>query len=161
MYYLVVSRLVAYKRVDLAIEACNRLGAPLIIVGDGPARPQLERLAGSSVRFVGRVTDDVIRRFYAECKALLFPGQEDFGLAPLEAQASGRPVIAYGRGGVLESVEHGVGGLLFDTQTVDALVDAMQQADAMAFEPAAVRRNAERFDVAVFRQQLTQLVSAL
>jgi glycosyltransferase involved in cell wall biosynthesis len=147
-----------YKRVDLAIEACNRLRLPLVVVGDGPARAELERLAGPTVRFAGRLSDAETRACYTRCTALVFAGQDDFGLAPIEAQAAGRPVIAYARGGVLESVEDGIGGVLFEPQTADGLVDAIRRFQRLQFQPRDLRRGAERFDVSEFRARLTRLV---
>ncbi|PYU97333.1 MAG: glycosyl transferase, partial [Acidobacteria bacterium] len=104
-YYLVVGQLVDYKRADLAIEACNRLGRPLRVVGDGAEYRRLRRLAGPSVKFLGFLPEAALREHYANCRAVLFPGEEDFGIVPVEAHSYGRPVIAYGRGGVLETVQ--------------------------------------------------------
>jgi glycosyltransferase involved in cell wall biosynthesis len=157
-YYLVVSRLVPYKRVGLAVEACRRIGAPLVVVGDGPERAALERSAGPTVRFVGRVSDAEVKQHYTRCKALLFPGHEDFGLTPLESQASGRPVIAYGRGGVLETVTDQVTGLFFEPQTADALVEAIGRFEQMDWSSAAARENAARFDTREFRAGLLRFV---
>lgn len=157
-YYLVVSRLVPYKRVGLAVEACSRIGAPLVVVGNGPERAALERNAGPTVHFVGRVSDAEVKQHYSRCKALLFPGHEDFGLTPLEAQASGRPVIAYGRGGVLETVKDQVTGLFFESQTADALVDAIRRFEKMRWSPAAALQNAARFDMPEFRAGLLRFV---
>ncbi|MET0400285.1 MAG: glycosyltransferase [Longimicrobiaceae bacterium] len=153
-FYLVVARLVPYKRVDLAVRAATRLGRRLVVVGDGSERRRLEALAGPTVEFLGRRGDDEVAELLARCRAFLFPGWEDFGIAPVEAQAAGRPVIAYGRGGAAETVVDGSTGVLFEEQTVDALADAMLRADAIAFEPATCRRNAERFGADVFRAQL-------
>jgi len=158
-YYLVVSRLVPYKRVDLAVEACSRIEAPLVVVGDGPERIALERIAGPTVRFVGRVSDAEVKRYYTRCKALLFPGHEDFGLTPIEAQASGRPVIGYRRGGILETVTDQITGLLFEPHTADALVEAIRKFETMQFSPEAARQNAERFDMEEFRSGLMRFVT--
>lgn len=105
-YYLVLSRLVAYKRFDLAVEACKSLNKKLVVIGDGPERENLEKLAAGSenIKFTGRLSDEEVKKYMAECKALIFPGEEDFGIVPVEAQSCGRPVIAYGKGGVLDSV---------------------------------------------------------
>lgn len=157
-YYLVVSRLVPYKRVELAVEACSCIGAPLVVIGDGQERAALERIAGPTVRFVGRVSDAEVKQHYTRCKALLFPGHEDFGLTPLEAQASGRPVIAYGCGGVLETVTDQVTGLFFEPQTADALVEAIRRFEKMPWSSAAARQNAARFDMQEFRAGLLRFV---
>jgi glycosyltransferase involved in cell wall biosynthesis len=157
-FYLVVSRLVPYKRVDLAVQAAHRLGRKLVVVGDGPERKQLERMAGATVRFLGRRSDAEIADLYARCRAFLFPGWEDFGIAPVEAQAAGRPVIAYARGGATETVLDGTTGVLFDEQTVDGLVDAIRRFEAESFDPAVCRRNAERFDSAEFRARIRRAV---
>lgn len=153
-FYLVVARLVPYKRVDLAVRAASRLGRRLVVVGDGSERRRLEALAGPTVEFLGRRGDDEVAGLLARCRAFLFPGWEDFGIAPVEAQAAGRPVIAYGRGGAAETVVDGSTGVLFEEQSVDALADAMLRADRIAFEAATCRRNAERFGADVFRAQL-------
>lgn len=153
-YYLVVSRLVGYKRVDLAIEAATRLRRRLLVVGDGPERRRLEKLAGPTVEFLGRRSDDELVDLYARSRGFIFPGFEDFGIAPVEAQASGRPVIAYGRGGATETVVDGVTGVFFREQTVTSLVEAIIRFERMSLEPAACRRNAERFDQEIFRDSL-------
>ena len=157
-YFLVVSRLVPYKRIDLAIEACNKLGLPLKIVGGGRDREALRRLAGPTVEFLGRVSDAEIKQLYARCRAFIFPGEEDFGLTPLEAQASGRPVIAYGAGGALETIIEGQTGVFFREPTVDSLVEALASLPRAGWDGIEIRRNAERFDNAVFKQQLASFV---
>ena len=150
-YYLIVSRLCRYKRVDLAIQAMNQLDRPLLIVGEGPQRDEFERLAqNDSIRFLGYVSDNELLRLYSGCKALIFPQEEDYGLVPLEAQASGRPVIAYGAGGALETVVDGETGVFFEKQTTEALVEAILKADRMNFDTARIRQNAARFDVRMF-----------
>jgi glycosyltransferase involved in cell wall biosynthesis len=155
-YYLVVSRLVPYKRIDVAVEAFNILKRPLLIVGEGRARASLEKKAGPNVRFLGRVSGEELARLYARCQALIFPGREDFGIAPLEAQASGRPVIAYAAGGALETIVEGKTGLFFKPQTPEALAEAVLEFEKRAadFDPAAIRENAMRFDVQNFREKM-------
>jgi glycosyltransferase involved in cell wall biosynthesis len=153
-YYLVVSRLVAYKRIDLAIAAANRLGRRLIVVGDGPERARLAAMAGPTVEMRGRLPDEEIRDLYAGCRAFVFPAFEDFGIAPVEAQAAGRPVIAFGRGGATETVVNGRTGVFFDAQQIEALVEAMLEFERGSFDPRECRRNAERFDRRAFRRGL-------
>ncbi len=159
-YYLVVSRLVPYKRIDIAVEAFNLLKRPLIIVGEGRARAALEKKAGPTIRFLGKVSAEELARLYARCRALIFPGREDFGIAPLEAQASGRPVIAYAAGGALETVVEGKTGLFFREQTPEALAEAVQEFERRAgeFNPEDMRKNAKRFDVEIFRKKLQLFV---
>lgn len=157
-FYLVVSRLVKYKRVDLAVEACNRLGRRLVVVGDGPDRARLEAMAGSTIEFRGRLTDEEIADLYARCRALLFPGYEDFGIAPVEAQAAGRPVIAYARGGALETVVDGTTGVFFDQQTPEAVAEAALQLDRLTIDPASCRQNANRFAVSEFVRRISAMI---
>lgn len=153
-FYLVVSRLVAYKRVDLAVEAANRLGLRLIVVGRGPEQKRLRSLAGSTVEFRGAASDAEVAELYRRCRAVLFPGLEDFGIVPVEAQAAGRPVVAFGRGGALDSVIDGVTGVLFPEQTADGLADAIRQLERAPVDPAACRANAERFGAEQFRHRI-------
>jgi glycosyltransferase involved in cell wall biosynthesis len=160
-YYLVVSRLVAYKRIDLAIEAANLLRRRLIVVGDGPERQRLQALAGPTIEFRGRVGDDEIPQLFAGCRAFLFPGIEDFGIAPVEAQAAGRPVIAFGKGGVLDTVLDGITGVHFHEQTAVALARAITEFDRRRWEPERCRRNAERFDRKRFVEQFRCAVDAV
>ena len=158
-YFLVVSRLIPYKRIDLAVEACSRLGLKLKVVGDGRDRVALERLAGPTVEFLGRRPDAEVKQLFARCRGFLFPGEEDFGLTPLEAQASGRPVLAFAAGGPLETVVDGQTGLFVHSQTVDAWTDALARFNAMRWDSAAIRRHAEQFDVRVFKERLTNFVA--
>jgi glycosyltransferase involved in cell wall biosynthesis len=157
-FYLVVSRLVGYKRVDLAVEAANRLDRRLVVVGDGPARRKLQAMAGPTVEFRGALGDEEVAELLARCRAFLFPGWEDFGITPVEAQAAGRPVIAFGRGGALETVVDGTTGLFFEEQTPEALATAMLALEGRDFDAGSCRRNAERFGSATFRARLTDAV---
>lgn len=157
-FFLVASRLQAYKRIDLAVEACSRLGLPLHVLGDGPDRPRLEQLAGPSVRFFGRVSDSELRGQLARCRAFLFPGEEDFGLTPVEAQASGRPVIAYAAGGALETVRDGATGTFFRPQTTEALSETLRNFSD-DFDPVEIRRHAQSFDQTTFVQRLFELIA--
>lgn len=157
-FYLVVSRLIPYKRIDLAVQALTRLGRRLIIVGDGRDRARLEALAGPMVEFKGRLPGEAVADLMANCRAFLFPGFEDFGIAPVEAQAAGRPVIAFGQGGALDTVIEGQTGLFFREQSVEALMGAIEQFERLSFDPAAARVNAERFSVERFKQELGDFV---
>jgi glycosyltransferase involved in cell wall biosynthesis len=149
-YYLVVSALEPYKRIDLAIRAMRRLGRCLIVAGRGSQARALQRIAGRDVEFTGWVDDERLRELYRGCRALLFPGLEDFGMCPVEAQACGRPVIAYGRGGALESIQDRATGLFFPEQTVESLIEAVDAFEGLPFDPAAARRNSLRFSPANF-----------
>lgn len=157
-YFLVAARLLSYKRIDLAVEACNRLGAPLHIAGEGPDRSRLESLAGPTVRFLGRVTDQEVRRQMACCRALIVPGEEDFGLTSLETQACGRPVVAYRAGGALETVEDGVTGLLFPEQTVDCLAETLSRLSD-TYDPEVLRAHALRFDKPAFKRRMYEVLT--
>jgi glycosyltransferase involved in cell wall biosynthesis len=148
-YFLIVSALVPYKYVDLAVEAFGRTRQKLIVVGDGPELPGLKKRAAANVEFAGHVTDEVLREYYARCRAVVFPGEEDFGIVPVEAMASGKPVIAFARGGALETVRESPElktGILFQEQTVEALVAALRVFETSSFDPLVLRRFAERFD---------------
>ena len=165
-YYLVVSAFAPYKRIDLAVEACNELGAALKIVGSGQDEAQLRELAGPTVEFLGWRSDEEIADLYSRCRAFLFPGEEDFGITPLEAMASGRPVIAYGRGGALETVsapggERPATGVFFHEQTVAGLRGAVEMLEARleGFDPKDARARALEFDRPVFKQRVSQYLS--
>ncbi len=153
-YYLIVSRLIPYKRIDLAIRACNALKLPLTIAGSGRDQAALEALAGPTVKFLGRVPDAQLPDLLARCKAFIFPGREDFGIAPLEAQASGRPVIAFGAGGALDSVIEGKTGAFFYEPTAESLSQALLTFDARSVDPLSCRANAELFSVARFQREI-------
>lgn len=157
-YYLIVSRLVPYKRVDLAVQAFSELGLPLVIAGDGRDRSRLEKMSRPNIRFVGHVSDASRLSLMAHCRAFILPGEEDFGITPLEANASGRPVIAFAGGGALDTIVEGVNGLFFRQPTAFSLADRIRNFDASAFDPAEVRTCAERFAVEVFQQKLRDLV---
>ncbi len=159
-YFLILSRLIPYKRIDLAIEACNRLQLPLLIIGGGRDLERLRKLAGPTIRFLGRLPDEEVLYYYAHCRAFLFPGEEDFGITPLEAQASGRPVIAYGAGGALASVVDGVTGTFFHEQTVDSLAKTLASFDERTYDPQTIRNHALEFDMPRFRRRILQFVEA-
>lgn len=156
---LVVSALVPYKRVDLAVSAYTRLGYPLKIVGTGPEASRLRKLAGPNVEFLGWLPDVAVRDLYRRCRCVVFPGEEDFGLVPLEAQACGRPVVAFARGGVLESVEEDLTGVFFDDQDEVSLLAAVEECAARAWDRAAIRANAERFSIAHFVEDFAAAVA--
>jgi len=157
-YYLVVSRLIPYKRIDLAVQAATRLGVPLKVGGKGRDLDRLKEMAGSTVEFLGYVPDDALPDLMARCKAFIFPGLEDFGITPVQAQVAGRPVIAYGGGGALDTVIPGKTGELFHEMTVESLMTVMQSFDASAYDPRAIRTHAEKFDTALFKQQITHFI---
>ncbi len=161
-FYLCLGRLTDYKRVDLAVKACSRLNRPLLVVGEGKARKALQACAGPCVRFLGRQDDAAVAALLTRSRALLFPGEEDFGIVPLEAAASGVPVLAYGRGGATETVRENSTGLFFAEQSVEALEEAIvaferREAD---FDPAEMRRHAEAFNEARFMQEFAAEVEA-
>lgn len=158
---LIVSALVPYKRVDLAVTAYSRLRLPLKVVGIGGELNRLRALAGDSVQFLEWQSDDAILDLYRGCRFLLFPGEEDFGIVPLEAQACGKPVIAYGCGGALETVVDGISGRFFGKQTTEALLDAVRRAEATEWNPLAIRRHAERFGVQNFIDGIAKSVQAV
>jgi glycosyltransferase involved in cell wall biosynthesis len=157
-YFLIISRLVPYKRIDLAVRAFSQLGLPLWIIGDGRDRRALEAMAGPNVRFLGRLDDEEARSCLERCRAFVFPGEEDFGIAPLEAQAAGRPVIAYARGGALETILEGKTGLFFREPTAQSLAEAVLGFQDGQFDPAAIREHALRFDRAVFQQRFGDFI---
>jgi glycosyltransferase involved in cell wall biosynthesis len=159
-YFLIVSRFMPYKRIDLAIEACNQLGLPLLISGSGRDEQRLKKLAGPTIRFLGRLSDEEVLDYYARCRALILPGEEDFGITPLEAQASGRPVIAYGAGGALASVVDGVTGVFFREQTVASLAATLATFDESRFDRQAIRNHALEFDKPRFHRRLLQFIEA-
>jgi len=157
-FFLVVSALVPYKRVDLAIQAFNELRLPLVIIGDGPEYRKLKRMATEVVSFRGWVTNEEVREAYQKCRALVFPGVEDFGLTPVEAQACGKPVIAFGQGGVRESIRDGVTGILFRNQSAEALIAAVRAFQKASFDPALARENSLRFSREVFKSRLREYI---
>ena len=147
---LIVSAMVPYKRVDLAVAAYTQLGYPLKVVGVGSTLSEIQASAGVNVEFLGWQSDDAILELYRTCRQLVFPGEEDFGIVPLEAQACGRPVVAYGCGGALETVRDGVSGVFFAEQTQEALIDAVERCASQKWDPQAIRKHAEQFGAANF-----------
>ena len=160
-YYLVLSCLMPYKRIDLAIEACQRMNRRLVIIGDGPDRARLEKMADDRVEFLGRQPDKIVNYYAARCRALLFPGEEDFGMAPLEANAAGRPVIAFRGGGAVETVEEEVTGVFFDEANCLSLSEAIEKFESMRFDQYTLRRHAEKFDRTVFAFRVLQFLGSI
>lgn len=158
-HYLMVGELVGYKRPDLAVEAFNRLKKKLVVIGGGEMLEQLRRLAGPTVSILGAQPFDVLKYHYAHCRALIFPGEEDFGIVPVEAMASGRPVIAFGSGGATETVIENRTGLFFDSQTLDALIDAVERFERMDFDPIEAVARAETFGGDVFTDKFRSFVN--
>jgi glycosyltransferase involved in cell wall biosynthesis len=160
-FVLIVSALVPYKRIDVAIDACRQANVPLRIIGDGPERPALTAYAarsGGDARLLGPLPDADVRDAYRRATAVLLPGEEDFGIAPVEAQACGRPVIALGRGGALETVVDGVTGILVDAATAEALADGIARARRTLFDPSVIRQHALRFDSTVFERSIRSTI---
>ncbi len=162
-YYLFVGRLVPYRRLDVLIEAFNKMGRPLVIAGSGRDRERLEALAGPTVKFLGFVPDADLPDLLARCRAFVWPGEEDFGISPLQASAAGRPVIAYAAGGTLETVitapNQPVTGALFTEQSVAAIITTVESFDPLSVDPAAIRRHAEQFDIAVFKRRIDDFIA--
>ena len=170
-YYLAVSRLVDYKRIDLAVRCCTELGRPLRVIGDGPEYQSLKRIAGPTVTFLGHLPDAELRDQMMHCRALLFPGEEDFGIVPLEVQSCGRPVIAYGAGGALEtvrgagigeSIPSGATGIFFFEQSADGLMEAVRwfEANEKSFSPSLIHEHSKQFDKIHFQEQFRQFAES-
>ncbi len=158
-YYLMVGRLVPYRRLDLLIEAFNKMERPLLIAGRGRDRERLEALANDNIQFLGYVPDEDLPDLMARCKAFMFPGDEDFGIAPIQAMAAGRPVIAYAGGGALDTVIEGETGVLFKEQTVAGIIEAVERSDTDSVSPLTIRHHAEQYDTAVFKQKMHDFVT--
>lgn len=157
-YFLVLSRLAPYKRIDLAIQACNKLQLPLVVIGRGRDEKPLKAMAGPTIRFLGGLSDTEVLEYLAHCRAFLFPGEEDFGITPLEAQASGRPVIAYRAGGALTSVIEGITGTFFDEPTVESLAGVLASFDERRYDPQKIRDHALNFDTPRFQRRILQYI---
>ncbi len=153
-YILMVGRLIAYKRHDLAIRAANRLKFPLYIIGRGPEEARLRALAGPTVRFLSRIDDDELARYYANARAFVFPQEEDFGIVAIEAMAAGRPIIAFRGGDIAERLRTPEQGVFMEAQTVDALCDAIQRFESLQFNHEEIARAAEQFDKSVFERKI-------
>jgi glycosyltransferase involved in cell wall biosynthesis len=163
-FYLCAGQIVPYKRIDLAVRAFNRLGKPLVIIGGGKEKEieELKRIAGPNIKFLGKVSFSELKKHLATCKALVFPGEEDFGMVPVETMASGRPVIAYASGGALETVVHGKTGILFRDQSEQSLCDAVDSFEAAQhlFDPTEIRSHAAAFGAQRFRQAMEAIIEA-
>jgi glycosyltransferase involved in cell wall biosynthesis len=161
-YYLMVSQLVSYKRVDLAIKAFNELGKELIIIGKGPELNRLKKNAGSNIKFVGWIEDSALAKYYAEAKAFIFPGEEDFGITPVEAQACGTPVIGFGKGGLLETVVGGQTGIFFEKQEPESLIAAVDRFESTKndFEKGNIRKNSLKFSIKKFEDKFQEFAES-
>lgn len=157
-FYLMVGELVAYKRPDLAVRAFNASGKKLVVIGGGDMLPAIRQLAGPSVEVLGPQPFERLRAYYAQCRALIFPGEEDFGIVPVEAMASGRPVVAFGRGGVLDSVVDGVTGVLFEEQSEESLLDAVARSERLHFNAPSIKAHAQQFNAQRFARQMRAVI---
>mgnify|MGYP001579990692 CR=1 FL=1 len=160
-YFLIVSRLVPYKKIDLAVKAFNKLKLPLKIVGTGSEMERLQRMAGPTIEFLGYLTDKELVRYYSGCKTLVFPGIEDFGLTILEAQSFGKPVIAFRGGGALESVIENKTGVFFDKQSVESLIVAIKQFNNITIDPKDCIEQAEKFSFERFKKELMEIIEKI
>lgn len=159
-FYLWVGQLVTYKRPDILIEAFNTIDRPLVVIGEGEERGRLERRAGANITFMGRAPFEVLKEHYSRCRALVFPGEEDFGIVPVEAMASGRPVIAYRRGGVMDTVVDGVTGVLFEEPTAAGLCAAIRRFEATweRYDANEIARHAQAFNREQFKQKIESVI---
>lgn len=157
-FYLVVSRLAPYKRIDIAVEAFNRLGKRLVVIGDGPDMKSLRQLAGPTIEMRGRLHDEEVSRYYATARGFILPGEEDFGITPLEANASGCPAIAYRAGGALDTVINGETGIHFEHATAASLAEAVRRSETIAWNPRALRTHAERFGEEAFKTRMLEAI---
>jgi len=161
-YFLIVSQLTQYKRIDLAISVFNKLRRRLVIVGDGPQRSFLQSIAGKTIEFHGRKSDAEVAELLKNCRGFVFPGEDDFGIAPVEAMAAGKPVLAFARGGATETVIHKKTGILFDEQSPESLENALAElfANERKFQPAKIRSHAKKFARAEFERKISEIVSS-
>lgn len=159
-FYLMVGRMVGYKRHDLAVEAFNKNGRPLVIIGDGPERPKLEPLAAPNIKFLGRQPETVVRDHLQRCRGFIFPGEEDFGIAPVEAMASGRPVLAFARGGATETVVENRTGIFFREATAESLNQSLARLEATVWQGGAIAEHARQFSQERFLQEFSQIIEA-
>ena len=157
-YFLMVGRLIAYKRHDIAIQAFNELKLPLKIIGRGPELERLKKIAGPTIEFLGRVPEEELPKYYAECRGFVFPQEEDFGIVAIEAMASGRPLLAYRGGDIVEHMEEGKMGEYFDFQTKEALIEAVKRFDEAKYDPTYIRAKAEIFDKERFKATIKDYI---
>ncbi|MEI6498952.1 MAG: glycosyltransferase [bacterium] len=160
-YFLFVSRLVNYKKCDLVVAAFNELGWPLKVIGCGPEKENLQKLAKPNIEFLGYLSDEEMSKYYSEAKAFVFAAEEDFGIVPLEAMASGRPVIAFGKGGLTESIIEGKTGTFFPEQTVESLVSALKNFKAENYNQLEIRKHAENFSTANFKKEFMDVINKI
>jgi glycosyltransferase involved in cell wall biosynthesis len=160
-FYLIVTAFAPYKRVDVALEAFRRLDRRLVVIGSGQEEARLRAAAGPRTEFVGWASDEELRDYYGRCRALIFPGEEDFGIVPVEAMACGRPVIAYGKGGALETVVEGKTGAFFRPQTAEALAEAVARAESLRFDPESIAAHARSFSREAFAARMTDFFRGL
>jgi glycosyltransferase involved in cell wall biosynthesis len=158
-YYLVLARLISYKRIDLAIDACSQLGRRLLVIGDGPDRDRLMAKAGPTIQFLSRLSDAEVEHYAARCRALLFPGEEDFGMAPLELAAAGRPTIAYRAGGAAETIVEDITGIFFDRQEASDLAEAIVRFESREWSGQLLRSHAEGFGIDIFQARFRQFLA--
>lgn len=157
-YFLIVARFLPYKKIDLAIRAFNELGWPLKIIGDGPEKRRLQNLANNNIEFIGLVDEASLKEYYANCRAFVFPQEEDFGISAVEAMAAGRPVIAYRSGGALEIIKENETGLFFDEQSVDSLLNVLKRFHPGNFNPEFIRQHALQFDKEIFKNKINDFL---
>ncbi len=160
-YYLILARLASYKCIDVAVAACTKLKKRLIVIGEGPDRARLESMAGPSISFVGHLPDSQVEHYASRCKALLFPGEEDFGMAPLEIAAAGRPTIAFRGGGAIETIVEGVTGMFFDHQDPDSLANAIERFEKQTWHPTVIQEHARGFATEVFRENFLTFLKSV
>jgi glycosyltransferase involved in cell wall biosynthesis len=157
-FYLIVSALVPYKRVDLAVEVFNKNGKKLVIAGTGPEVDKLKAISKSNITFLGWQSNEELAQLYAKCIALIFPGEEDFGIVPLEAQASGKPVVAFSKGGALETIINGKSGVFFPKQTAESLQQAFENLSLIKFNSTDIRQHAFGFSRSIFKQKMKEYI---
>ncbi len=159
-YYVTVARLVPYKKIDLIVQTFTKIGKPLVVIGDGPEFSNIQKLAGKNVKFLGAQPSTIVKEYLQKARGFVFASNEPFGIVSIEAQACGTPVIAFGKGGALETVLENQTGVFFKSQTVEALQDAVERFEQMTFDPGVIRKNAERFSTERFRLEFKEFVDA-